>query len=138
MTLLALILLLTTNPTGDVLRERVSCIERNEVWHGCEDELRFSFAQLLFRDFCFHRGTHEIEAWRMTRSSGDVVDKIEIRFKQTTGLWEAAWRDGGSLRVVEAGTCYETAADTDIEVAERARLPVQFRRELRQPVGKGK
>lgn len=126
------LLLLTTNPAPDVLRESYCVIERNEVWTLCEDEPpRFNFAQILFRNFDWHRGTHEIEAWRMTRSGDEKRDRITL-IRHGHGV-TATWMDGDKLRVVEGGSYRETAADFDIEVIERERLPGQ-RRDLRQPV----
>lgn len=129
--LLAGIAVFAREPSPDVVREHCDVLERNEVWTYCEADDTYSlcFAQLLFRNWDEQRGTHEIDAWRITRSSGETKDRIGLL--HSGGSVTACWWDGDRLRIVEAGSYWETSADFDREVAERNQLPERYRRNLR-------
>lgn len=87
---------------------------------------RFTFCQLLCRNYKDHLGEHVIDHWVMQGNSLERM-KPDPTFNHDRGVWQYV-HEG---RVIEARGYYRTAADFDIEVQERSLWPQAKRLGLR-------
>lgn len=133
MTLLLTILAIL--PIDSAVREHFDQIEIQDVfgWSAKElengdttHELKFTFTQILFRNWNDHTGTHEIEAWKMCKPP------LTPHYSHARGLWEIRFFDGDTERIITTRSLVETSSDFDSEVTERASYPKENRRDLRR------
>lgn len=136
-----ILLLIAVLPDRAVVREHFDQLEVNIVWHEtCETDplpYRITFQQILFRNWHPETGEHEIEAWRMMRSSTKEEGEPArtLMFPQmVAGKYELRWIDGDVMRVVTADSLLVTNTTFDAEVLDRERWGKEKRRELRKAV----
>lgn len=121
-------LLLATVPVDTVVRDRCDCLETN---HFYSNEGEPVFSQLLFLDWCQHKGCHRCEDWRLLKKTeSDPHSHITIRRDYATGEWVARWSDDSGPREVRAMTFRETWTSHDPELVDRSAHPVERRRKL--------
>lgn len=129
--LLTAALLLGTMPVDTVTRDRCDCLETN---HFFSDEGELVFNQLLFLDWCQHKGCHRCEDWRLLKKA-HADDRygsshIVIRRDYATGEWVARWDEDNGPREVRALTYRESWTQHDPELLDRLAHPMERRRKL--------
>ena len=121
-TLACLLLLLGIVPFEPAITDRVTCIELN---HFYDEHGRHVFDQHLFWDWKPYANRHHLRDWRLIKAPTAAA-----YFDATRDEFRTQWHDGLSLRSVSAPQFRETWTQYDPEVAERAVLPKELRREL--------
>lgn len=158
--MLLLLILGYLPPMPVIVREHFAVIENNTVYaETCETdtwplEYKPIFTQVLFRDFIWDTGTHEVQAWRMLKADDKEPFKMiahehqkhlkllptrprssmHATWNQSRGVWQVEWLDGDVHRVVTAKSYVETHTVGDPEIEERERFPMALRRELRKGI----
>ncbi len=123
--MLGLSLLLAYMPHREtVLRDHTTVCEVNRFYRPCEDGDELVFEQLIWWDWV--RGPvwdYRVVAWKIQAG-------LRPRYDYGRKLWVTRWRDGERLREVTADHFRETHTLYDPEVADRANLPAEHRRQL--------
>ncbi len=114
------------SPRQDVATDRVDLIELN---HFYDEKGQLVFDQIIFYDWSAQRGRFNVRAWRMLKTPAQIPHPNARQRKYTV-----VWYDGDTLRRVEAPSIRESWTQYDPELAERAYLPKDMRRELRKLV----
>lgn len=151
--------LLSVVPHDTAVRESVDVVEVNNFF---DQDGKYVFTQLIFRDWCEAADCHQIRAWRMVKPRQtppieqpfvdeiSEVAKCDLRWRsfathgpmlprELDGKFVCHWLDGEVERVITARECRETYTVHDPEVSERESLPKEKRAELRKPIsGKGR
>jgi hypothetical protein len=112
------------NPVIHVAHDRVDLIEVN---HFYDERGRLVFDQIIFYDWCSARGGFNIRAWRLLKSP----DQRPLAQRER-GSYVSMWRDGDTLRKVEAPAVRESWTQYDPELVERSVLPRDRRVGLRR------
>lgn len=115
---------LTLNPVEDVATDRVDLIEVN---HFFDEQGKHVFDQIIFYDWSAQYSRYNVRAWRLLKNQAQMPQRDWRRDEFVT-----VWHDGAVLRKVRAETIRESWTQYDPELAERAYLPKEQRRELRK------
>lgn len=115
-------LLMFITPNDCVLRDCVDLVEVNHYHDECGRKV---FDQLIFYDWSAQQCRFHVRAWRLIKSEGQLPRRDYQR-----NVYRIVWHDDGVLREVKAKSFRETWTKYDPELADRARLPQDQRREL--------
>lgn len=116
---------IATVPHDFVARDTVDVLELN---HFYDENGRPVFDQIIFWDWSPEECRFQVRAWRLLRSPWQIPF-----YDHRRGQFITIWLDGDSLRRVAADSFRETWTQVDPEMAERASLPRESRRELSRP-----
>lgn len=118
-------LLLCVVPMNDAVEDFV---DLTEIQHFHDEQGRLVFDQVVFFNFDWHSGRHQVVAWRMLKSHSQVP-----QYSHRLGVYVATWQDtqnGDIFRRVYSRSYRETWGQSDVELVERGNLPKEHRSEL--------
>lgn len=109
-------------PNQNTAHDSVDLIEVNHYYneHG-----RLVFDQIIFYEWSDTKARYDILAWRLLKRPSQLPIK-----DWKTGLYQAIWHDGSTLRHVVGKAFRESWTQYDPELRERDFLPKDERKEL--------